>query len=110
MTDSLSLIYTTFGEAEEARRVARILLEERLIACANHFAPIVSQYAYRGEFHEDEEFPVLLKTATGLINPAMERLLALHSFETPAILHWTVKASNAGYEKWLFGQVRISLR
>ena len=110
MTRALSLIYSTFGSKEEARRVAKTLVEEQLIACANHFAPIVSQYEFEGAFHEDQEFPVLLKTASELVKPATERLLALHSFDTPAILHWTASASNPGYEKWLFDQVKNQLR
>lgn len=106
MTRSLSLIYSTFGSGEEALRVARTLLEEKLVACANHFAPILSQYEFQGEFHEEREFPLLLKTGTELVKPATERLLALHSFDTPAILHWTADSSNPDYEKWLFGQLR----
>ena len=110
MTGSLSLIYSTFGSAEEARRVAKALLEERLVACANHFAPIVSQYEFQGTFHEDQEFPVLFKTAAELVKPAGVRLLALHGFETPAILHWTADSANSDYAKWLFDQVEHPAR
>jgi periplasmic divalent cation tolerance protein len=106
MTRSLSLIYSTFGSEEEARSVAKTLLQEKLVACANHFAPILSQYEFQGMFHEDQEFPVLLKTAADLVKPAAERLLALHSFDTPAILHWTADAANPDYEKWLFDQLK----
>ncbi|MEH6702235.1 divalent-cation tolerance protein CutA [Parasphingorhabdus sp.] len=105
MTGSLSLIYSTFGSEEEARDVAKTLLLEKLIACANHFPAILSQYEYQGKFHEDREFPVLFKTAPELVKPAGERLLGLHSFDTPAVLHWQVEASNPGYEKWLLGQL-----
>ena len=110
MTGSLELIYSTFGSEEEARRVAKTLLEERLIACANHFAPIVSQYEFQGLFQEDQEFPVLFKTAAELAKPAADRLLALHGFDTPAILHWTANAGNPDYEKWLFAQLKTSPR
>ncbi|NQV94397.1 MAG: divalent cation tolerance protein CutA [Sphingomonadales bacterium] len=40
VTNFRSLIYSTFGSAEEARSVAKTLLQEKLIACANHFVPI----------------------------------------------------------------------
>jgi len=105
MTGSLSLIYSTFGSEHEARRVAKILMQEKLIACANHFAPIVSQYEFQGAFHEEQEFPVLFKTSAERAKPAAERLLALHSFDTPAILHWTADAFNPDYEKWVFDQL-----
>lgn len=108
MTRSLSLIYSTFGSEEEARRVAKTLLQEKLVACANHFPPILSQYEFQGEFHEEQEFPLLLKTATELVKPAAERLRGLHSFDTPAILNWTAGSTNPDYEKWLFGQLKNS--
>ena len=107
MTGSLSLIYSTFGSEEEALRVARQLLDERLVACANHFAPIVSQYEFQGEFHEDCEFPVLFKTAAVSVDEASKRLCALHSFDTPAVLHWPAGSGNPAYEKWLLGQTGI---
>lgn len=106
MTGALSLIYTTFGSAEEARSVALVLLQEKLIACANHFAAVVSQYEFESEFHEEQEFPVLLKTSVARSGPAMERLAALHSFDTPAILQWAVDEASSDYEKWLLGQLK----
>lgn len=106
MTGPVSLIYSTFGSAEEARRVALALLQEKLIACANHLAPVVSQYEFRGHFHEEQEFPVLLKTSVEKAGPAMARLAALHSFETPAILQWAVDSADPDYENWLLGQVK----
>lgn len=102
----VSLIYTTFGSSEEARRVAMTLLQEKLIACANHLAPIVSQYEWQDEFHEEQEFPALLKTSTAKVEPAMTRLRELHSFDTPAILSWNAENADADYAKWLQGQVQ----
>lgn len=110
MSDTFSLIYSTFGSGDEARRIALTLLQEKLIACANHLAPIVSQYEFKGQFHEEQEFPLLLKTTTELVKPATDRLLALHSYDTPAVLHWAVDAADPRYEKWLLGQVEHFLR
>jgi len=106
MSSAVSLIYSTFGSPEEARSVALALLEEKLIACANHLAPVLSQYEFEGDFHEEREFPVLLKTSGDRTGPAMARLAFLHSFDTPAILQWTVNAADPDYEKWLLGQVK----
>jgi len=106
MSSRVSLIYSTVGSAEEARSVALALLQEKLIACANHLAPVVSHYEFEGDFHEEREFPVLLKTSADQSGPAMARLAALHSFDTPAILQWVVDKAEPNYEKWLLGQVK----
>jgi len=110
MTSAVSLIYSTFGTAEEARRVALTLLQEKLIACANHLAPVISQYEFEGEFHEEREFPVLLKSSVEQAGPAMARLASLHSFDTPAILQWSADAADPDYEKWLLGQLKNQRR
>ncbi len=105
MSAQAALIYTTFGSAEEGRRIALTLLQERLIACANHMAPVISQYEWQGEFHEEQEFPALLKTSADMADEAMERLRALHSFDTPAILSWEPDKVDVDYGQWLAGQV-----
>ena len=103
--DQPVLIYTLFGSGVEAKQVARTLIEERLVACANHLAPASSQYVWEGEFCEEQEYPVLLKTVESMAQAAMERLEAMHSYEKPAILCWTAGHSAPAYAKWLSGQV-----
>ncbi len=105
MTDQPVLIYSVFGSSIEAKQVAKTLIEEKLIACANHFAPAVSQYVWEGELCEEQEYPVLLKTVESLTKPAMARLKALHSYDTPAILSWSADDSDPAYAKWLSGQI-----
>ncbi|MEP2103993.1 MAG: divalent-cation tolerance protein CutA [Parasphingorhabdus sp.] len=105
MTDQPVLIYTLFGLSAEAKHVARTLIEERLIACANHIAPIVSQYIWEGEYCEEREYPVLLKTVESQAEAAMARLKTLHSYDTPAILCWSADQCDPDYAKWLSGQV-----
>jgi len=111
MSDKIVLIYTLFGSGEEARRVAMVLLNEKLIACANHFAPAVSQYVWPDEngkpdVREEQEFPVLLKTSQTLAQEAMERLKELHSFDTPAILSWQVWRTDPLFANWLGQQLK----
>ncbi|MEW4468754.1 divalent-cation tolerance protein CutA [Parasphingorhabdus sp. JC815] len=105
MTGAPTLIYTTFESDEEAKRTARILIDERLVACANHLAPATSQYIWEGTFCEDREYPVLLKTTETRAQATMARLRSLHSYDTPAILCWTTDYSDRDYAKWLSGQI-----
>ncbi len=107
MTGKPSLIYTVFGSSTEANQVARTLIEEKLVACANHFAPAVSQYVWEGEFCEEQEYPVLLKTLETQAEAAMQRLKTLHSYDTPAILSWPADQSDPAYAKWLSEQIAL---
>ncbi|QTD54881.1 divalent-cation tolerance protein CutA [Parasphingorhabdus cellanae] len=105
MTDQPVLIYTLFGASAEARQVAKTLISEKLVACANHFAPATAQYVWDGDFCEDEEYPVLLKTTESQAKAAMQRLKKLHSYDTPAILSWAADDSDPAYAKWLSTQL-----
>lgn len=86
--------------------MAMTLLQEKLIACANHLAPIISQYEWQDEFHEEQEFPALLKTSAAKAEAAMIRLRELHGFDTPVILSWNADKADADYTNWLQGQVQ----
>jgi len=99
------ILYTLFGSAEEARKVAKAMIEERLVACANHLPPVLSQYQWDGEFCEEQEFPVLFKTGADRVEAAMAKLRELHSYDTPAILIWPADRVDVDYAAWVKEQV-----
>lgn len=99
----LAIVYTLFGDAEEARRTSRQLVEERLAACANILAPCTSVYEWEGAVREEAEHPVLFKTPRERRDALIARLKALHSYEVPAILSWDAEATDA-YRVWAAGQ------
>ena len=101
------LIYTLFGSAENARAIPRQLIEERLIACANRFAPVRSTYMWEGELREEEEHAVLLKSVAAHRDDAMDRLRALHPYETPAVLSWSVERDAPDYARWIAAQTAV---
>lgn len=105
MTDQPVLIYTLFGSSAEAKKIAKTLISEKRVACANHFAPATAQYVWDGEFCEDQEYPVLFKTTQSQAKVAMTRLKSLHSYDTPAILSWPAAQSDPAYAKWLSTQL-----
>lgn len=96
-----ALIWCPFPDEASARHVAKALLGEGLIACANLLPSMVSLYVWQGEQHEERETGVLLKTNTALLDAAIARLAALHPYETPAILGWRCDAGAAATVAWL---------
>ena len=57
-----TLVYVTASSKDEAIKIARIVVEERLAACANVFQPIVSIYWLEGKVQEEGETSFILKT------------------------------------------------
>src|SRR3546814_13314381 len=81
----LVLVYTLFADAGEARRLSRLLVGEGLAACANMLGPCTSIYEWQGDVREENEFPVLLKTAHEKRAALMARLDEMNSYEVLAI-------------------------
>ena len=104
MTDprpEIVTVYATFASDEEARRIARQLVEERLAACANILAPCQSIYRWQGRIEEAVEVPVLFKTRPDSAAALIERLGSLHSYDVPAAVVWPIDRSLPDYAKWV---------
>jgi periplasmic divalent cation tolerance protein len=94
-------VYATFPSEEEARRIARILVEERLAACANLLGGCHSIYRWQGAVEEAEEVAALFKTRADRADALIVRLAELHSYEVPAAVVWPIQRSHEGYEQWV---------
>jgi periplasmic divalent cation tolerance protein len=97
----IRIVLTTTGSREEAARIGRALVEERLAACATSLPGADSIYHWRGEIETDTETLILLKTEAGQLEALQARLVALHSYETPEFLVLSVEAASQGYHQWL---------
>ena len=99
-----ALIYTPLPDAQIAREIAGILLDEGLIACANILGEIESVFIWNGKTESATEAAVLLKTSATTIEAAVTRLGALHPYETPAIVASVCDAAHPDTLQWLAEQ------
>jgi periplasmic divalent cation tolerance protein len=97
----IRIILTTVGSREEAARIGRTLVEERLAACATSLPGVESIYNWHGQIESDTETLLLLKTEADRLEALHARLLTLHSYETPEVLVLSVEAASRGYHEWL---------
>lgn len=96
-----ALVYTTFPAIEAAEATARLLVEQRLVACANILPGMISVYRWAGELERGEEVAVLLKTTREKAEAVVAAVRALHPYEQPAILVLPVAGGDAGYLRWI---------
>jgi periplasmic divalent cation tolerance protein len=100
-TSSARIVMTTVVSPEEAIRLGRTLVEERLAACATLLPPIHSIYRWHDQVESSAETLLLLKTAADQL-PALEsRLQELHEYQTPEFLVLAVEAGSHPYLSWL---------
>jgi periplasmic divalent cation tolerance protein len=100
MADALEL-HVTMPDKERATSMARVLVEEGLAACVNVIPGVRSIYRWDGKVQEDEEVLCLIKTRPAVFERARDRILALHPYEVPEILAFTVDDGSAAYLEWL---------
>ena len=102
-----SAVYVTTGTLEEAQKIARSVVVERLAACANILGSISSVYLWNGEVCESPETALMLKTRPELITPLTERIKELHSYDCPCIAVLGILDGNLDYIKWIEKETRI---
>ncbi|MCS7223980.1 MAG: divalent-cation tolerance protein CutA [Armatimonadetes bacterium] len=100
MSERIVLIYSTVPNRDEAVRIARSLVANRLCACVN-IGSIQSVYQWQGEIQEDQEFSVLVKTTERRLTQAVNHLLSLHPYQTPAVLWWYVDGTEVRFADWI---------
>lgn len=98
-------ITTTTENGEEAKSLARTLVEERLAACVQISAPLLSVYRWRGKVCETQEYRCTLKSVDRLLPALLARIEELHSYDVPEILVSEVDHCSASYQAWLLEQV-----
>ena len=94
------LVVTTVDSRDEAHRLARALVEQRLAACAQ-ISAIDSYYAWEDAVRHDAEFRILFKVAASAYDEAEEAIRALHSYQLPAIHAIAVERAHAPYADWV---------
>ncbi len=94
------VIYSTFGNREDARLLANDLMERRLIACCNIY-PIESMYEWKGKAVREGEFAMMAKTRIEWAEEVEQYVSDNHPYEVPCILKWEVE-SNKTYGQWIY--------
>ncbi|MGB9671982.1 MAG: divalent-cation tolerance protein CutA [Candidatus Bathyarchaeales archaeon] len=95
------LVIVTTANKAEAEKIARALLDERLIACANIIGPAHSLFWWHGKIESAEEHVILMKTRKSLFAELSERVKALHSYEVPEIIAIPIIEGFEPYMKWI---------
>lgn len=102
---TLLAVTTTVGSEDDARAMARALVEQRLAACAQ-IERIDSVYRWEGVVQEDVEWRLVFKTTRALYQQVEQAIRALHRYTLPAIHAVAVEAASADYAAWIMAETR----
>lgn len=105
MTDKI-VILTTAGSKDEARKIARALVERLLAACVNIVPQVASIYRWEGEIEEAEEWLLIIKTTQAALGRVREAIIELHSYEVPECISISIDDGSVGYLSWIGQSVK----
>jgi periplasmic divalent cation tolerance protein len=95
------VVLSTAGSEDEAARIGRALVAERLAACVNVVGPIRSIYRWEGAVEDGREWLLVVKARAADLAGLEARIRALHSYEVPEVLALPVYGGAAAYLAWL---------
>ncbi|MBN2370816.1 MAG: divalent-cation tolerance protein CutA [Vicinamibacteria bacterium] len=95
------VVYCTAGDAEEAHKIARMLVERRLAACVNVVPSVTSHYRWKSEIARSDESWLVVKTREDRFEALRAAVVSAHSYEVPEIIALPIEAGNAPYLSWI---------
>ena len=100
------IVSCTVPNAEVAQAISRVVVMEGLCACVNQVPNIVSYYVYDGEFCEDDELLLLMKTSELNYKALEKRLKELHPYDVPEIIASPITEGLPEYLSWMQGTLK----
>jgi len=96
-------VYAVFANEDEATRIGRQMVEERLAACVNILSPVRSIYRWQGKVEEAQEVAAIFKTKRDAADRLVTRIAALHSYDVPCVVTWPIDKVLVAYAEWVEG-------
>lgn len=94
-------VYATFASRDEAERIGRLVVEDRLAACVNILGHCRSIYRWQGAVESADEAAAIFKTTEAAADRLITRIASLHSYAVPAIAVWEIEKLLDPYADWV---------
>jgi len=95
------VVYITVPDEDEAVKISKTLVDERLAGCVNIVKGIRSIYKWQGKTEDEPEVLMILKSKRHLFESLQKRVKELHSYTVPEIIAMTVIEGSKDYLEWL---------
>ena len=96
-----AIVFITTSSYQEGEKIAKILVEEKLVACVNIIPNIESIYWWEDRVCEEKEVLLLAKTKSSLFSKIEQKVRELHSYEVPEIIMVSIDKGSAPYLRWI---------
>ncbi len=100
MMETIRIVYISIPR-DEAKSMARKLVEERLAACVNILPKIEAYYWWDDAVQYDEEALLLVKTTQAKFDPLVEYILEHHPYDMPEVVALPLADGLPEYVAWV---------
>lgn len=101
MENNYIAVYITAGNEEEAVKLGKGLVDNRLAACANLVRAVRSIYRWKGQLCDENETLIIAKSRKELFHKIKDFIKNNHSYEVPEIIAVPIVSGLASYLDWI---------
>jgi periplasmic divalent cation tolerance protein len=98
---SVVSLYAIFADSDEAERIGRAVVDERLAACVNLLGQIRSIYRWQNKVQSCNEVAAIFKTTDQQADALIARIAGLHSYDVPCLVTWPIDKIIGSYADWV---------
>jgi len=95
------VLYCTVPNADEAKSIARLLINKKLAACCNVIPGLISIYRWKGKMEEENEVLLYIKTSSKKYEQLEKEIKMIHSYSVPEIIAIPVANASQAYLDWI---------
>jgi len=100
------VLFITTANAEEAQRIAGVLLNERKAACVNIVPRVDSLFWWQGKLDAAQESLLIVKSKASVLSEIVRLVRELHSYDVPEIIALPIIGGNQDYLEWIGKEVK----
>ncbi len=98
-------VYTLLPDREKALELAEALIREKLAACVNVGAQVISFYEWDGEVRQERETPLIIKTVRQRLGALEKYILKCHPYQCPCLMALPWDYVHRPFGDWVAQQV-----
>ena len=100
------VLFITTADAEEAQRIAGVLVKERKAACVNIMPRVSSLFWWQGKVESAQENLLIVKSRASVLNQIVDLVKQHHRYEVPEIIALPIIGGNPDYLDWIGKEVK----
>ena len=104
--ETLKLVFVTHSSKDEAIKLAKGIVENKLAACANILPDVTSVYAWQGKLNVDPEVLMVIKCPTSRVAELQKYVIANHPYDTPEFVVVDISSVSEKYLDWAIKSCR----